>query len=61
MQLADIVSVATIKMMYVSAQRTLVARHMSSCAFTRRPMAMPILDGVKPIKLPIFRTSEPDL
>ncbi len=25
-----------------------------SCAFTRRPMAMPILDGTKPITLPIF-------
>ncbi len=24
-----------------------------SCAFTRRPMAMPVLDGTKPITLPI--------
>ncbi len=39
------------------AARTLIWR---SCAFNRRPMTMPVLDGVKPmaITLPICGTSE---
>ncbi len=39
------------------ARRTLIWR---SCAFNRRPMTMPVLDGVKPmaITLPICGTSE---
>ncbi len=39
------------------AKRTLIWR---SCAFNRRPMTMPVLDGVKPmaITLPICGTSE---
>ncbi len=61
MQLADIVSVAKIKIMYASAQRTHSEPGIwRSCAFNRRPIAMPDLDGVKPITLPICRTSEPD-
>ncbi len=66
MQLADSVSVAKIKIIYASRQRTLIWR---SWAFNRRPMAMPVLDGpmtmpvldgVKPmaITLPICGTSE---
>ncbi len=72
MQLADSVSVAKIKIMYASRQRAhsepspLIWR---SCAFNRRPMTMPVLDGpmtmpvldgVKPmaITLPICGTSE---
>ncbi len=47
------------------AARTLRARRTRiwrSCAFNRRPMTMPVLDGVKPmaITLPICGTSEPD-
>ncbi len=63
MQLADSVSVAKIKIIYASRQRahsepsTLIWR---SCAFNRKPMTMPVLDGVKPmaITLPICGTSE---
>ncbi len=63
MQLADSVSVAKIKIIYASRQRAhsepspLIWR---SCAFNRRPMTMPVLDGVKPmaITLPICGTSE---
>ncbi len=58
MQLADSVSVAKIKIIaHNRARRTLIWR---SCAFNRRPMTMPILDGVKPmaITLPICGTSE---
>ncbi len=39
------------------AKRTLIWR---SCAFNRRPMTMPVLDGVKPVTLPVCGTSEPD-
>jgi len=41
------------------ARRTLIWR---SCAFNRRPMTMPVLDGVKPmaITLPICGTSQLD-
>ncbi len=72
MQLADSVSVAKIKIIYASRQQAysepspLIWR---SCAFNRRPMTMPVLDGpmtmpvldgVKPmaITLPICGTSE---
>ncbi len=57
MQFADSVSVAKIKIIYASRQRTLIWR---SCAFNRRPMTMPVLDGVKPmaITLPICGTSK---
>ncbi len=61
MQLADIVSVAKIKIMYISPQRAHSEPGIwRSCAFTRRSMAMPVLDGIKPITLPIFWTNEPD-
>ncbi len=44
---SDLVSVSKIKIMYASAQaHKLLARHMTY--FTRRPMAMPVLDEVKP-------------
>ncbi len=48
------------------AKRTLI---WGSCAFNRRPMTMPVLDGpmtmpvldgVKPVTLPVCGTSEPD-
>ncbi len=60
MQLTDIVSVAKIKIMYASALHAHSEPGIRrSCAW--RPMAMPVLDGVKPITLPIFRTrSETD-
>ncbi len=61
MQLADIVSVAKIKIIYASTQRAHSEPGIwRSCAFNRRPMTMPVLDAVKPITLPICRTSEPD-
>ncbi len=34
------------------AARTLIWR---SCAFNRRPMTMPVLDGVKPVTLPVCK------
>ncbi len=55
MQLADSVSVAKIKIMYASRQRAhsepspLIWR---SCAFNRRPMTMPVLDG--PMTMPVL-------
>ncbi len=72
MQLADSVSVAKIKIIYASRQRALSEPSpliWRSCAFNRRPMTMPVLegpmtmpvlDGVKPmaITLPICGTSE---
>ncbi len=36
------------------AKRTLIWR---SCAFNRRPMTMSVLDGVKPVTLPVCGTS----
>ncbi len=61
MQLADSVSVAKIKIMYASTQRAHSepgAHSWRSCAFNRRPMTKPDLDGVKPMALPICGTSE---
>ncbi len=55
MQLADSVSVAKIKIIYASRQRAhsepspLIWR---SCAFNRRPMTMPVLDG--PMTMPVL-------
>ncbi len=55
MQLADSVSVAKIKIIYASRQRTLRARPTliwRSCAFNRGPMTMPVLDG--PMTMPVL-------
>ncbi len=66
MQLADSVSVAKIKIIYASVQRAHsepgAHSYDAGCAFNRRPMTMPVLDGVKPmaITLPICGTSELD-
>ncbi len=42
------------------AAHTLEARHMTQLCIYQALMAIPVLDGVKLITLPIFRTSEPD-
>ncbi len=54
MQLADSVSVAKIKIIYASAQRAHSepgVHSWRSCAFNRRPMTKPVLDGpmTKPV------------